>query len=286
MLLLPLAFALLQPAANAPDPEPTPAPAPAPAAKAPDSNALKPAVPYPHPIITEVLFAVPTGAAGDANKDGKREVAGDEFVELVNPHERAIQLFGYTLTDSQERGKGQLRFTFPAVELPPGGVVVVFNGINSTWTGPIGDSKAPPSGPNEKFGNALAFTIRNANSRAAFGNSGDHVLLSAPDNAPVQRVYWSEDGPIKPEEPAPADEPDGPPIPKPQSPPKPLIEDFAPLVNKTSVHRDSLLSTGRFVSHMESEHEPFSPGVYVIIRPPAAPAAPAPAPPGEKPATP
>jgi hypothetical protein len=273
------------------------------------ANALKPAVPFPHPIITEVLYAVPSGAAGDANKDGKREVCGDEFVELVNPHDKPIQLFGYMLTDSQEPGKGQMKFTFPAMELPPGGVVVVFNGMNSTWAGPVGDSKTPPPtvtpvaaptgadkapgaeaskglggsggpGKNDLFGGAWVFTMKNTNSKVALGNSGDQVLLSAPDNTPVQRVYWSEEGPKKEEDAAaeggkdgakPGASPTHPPVPA-AAPSaakgKPLLEDFAPLVTKCSVHRDSVYPTGRFVSHMDSEHAAFSPGVYVIVRPP------------------
>ncbi|MFA6045777.1 MAG: hypothetical protein WC718_12405 [Phycisphaerales bacterium] len=58
------------------------------------------AVPFPHPLITEVLFNVPTGAKGDANGDGTRDAVGDEFVELINPHDKPIDLKGYVLTDS------------------------------------------------------------------------------------------------------------------------------------------------------------------------------------------
>lgn len=57
-------------------------------------------VPFPHPLITEVLFNVPSGARGDANGDGTRDAVGDEFVELINPHDKPIQLQGYVLTDS------------------------------------------------------------------------------------------------------------------------------------------------------------------------------------------
>lgn len=57
-------------------------------------------VPFPHPVITEVLFNVPSGARGDANADGTRDAVGDEFVELINPHDKPIDLKGYVLTDS------------------------------------------------------------------------------------------------------------------------------------------------------------------------------------------
>jgi hypothetical protein len=76
-----------QPAAN-PAPEPAPA---APTWKVPA---------FPNPIITEVLFDVPTGEAGDANADGRRHATGDEFIELANPHDKPISLAGFMLTDS------------------------------------------------------------------------------------------------------------------------------------------------------------------------------------------
>ncbi len=59
----------------------------------------KPPVPLPNPLITEVLYAVPTGDEGDADKDGDRSATGDEFVELYNPHDKPIQLKGYTVCD-------------------------------------------------------------------------------------------------------------------------------------------------------------------------------------------
>ena len=66
------------------------------AAAAADPGSL----PFPHPLITEVLYAVPSGDRGDANGDGTRDAVGDEFIELVNLHDRPIQLKGYTLMDS------------------------------------------------------------------------------------------------------------------------------------------------------------------------------------------
>lgn len=242
--------------------------APAPADPAPAPSDVTPlvvaaAVPFPHPLITEVLYAVPSGPAGDANRDGRREVAGDEFIELINPHDRPIQLFGYALTDSQEPGKGQLKFTFPALELAPGGVVVVFNGHASTFAGPVGDGKSPPVATDPAFGGAWVFTMRNASGKVALGNSGDHVLLTAPDGTRVQRVWWSET-PVAPSAPEST-------VPPGAGKPPPIVEDAAPAVQRCSVQRDGILPTGRFVSHQDAEHAPFSPGVFTIVRPPAAP---------------
>lgn len=59
-----------------------------------------PVVPFPHPLISEILAAVPSGPQGDASGDGTRQAIGDEFIELFNPHDKPIQLKGYTLVDA------------------------------------------------------------------------------------------------------------------------------------------------------------------------------------------
>jgi hypothetical protein len=217
-------------------------------------------VPYPHPLITEILYAVPGGDGGDASGDGKRDAAGDEFVELINPHDRPIQLFGYSLTDSQEPGRGQMKFTFPAFELPAGAVAVVFNGYTATWSGPTGDSRTPPGATTPGLGDAFVFTMKATSSRVALGNSGDHVLLTAPDGVPVQRVHWSEGTPAvnKPKVQAPGA----------ASRPAPLVDDPAPVVVKGSVQRDGIRAGGRFVPHSDAEGTLFSPGVHRVAKPP------------------
>jgi hypothetical protein len=63
----------------------------------------KPLVPFPHPLITEVLYAVPSGKDGDADQDGKRSATGDEFIELINPHDKPINLKGYVLSDASSQ---------------------------------------------------------------------------------------------------------------------------------------------------------------------------------------
>lgn len=72
-----------------------------PAAKS--EAAFKPA--WPHPMITEVLYDPPKGKEGDADKDGTRDATGDEFIELVNPHDKAINLKGYVLGDSEREAQ-------------------------------------------------------------------------------------------------------------------------------------------------------------------------------------
>lgn len=83
-----------------------------------------------HPVITEVLYAVPRD--GDADQDGKRSATGDEFIELINPHDKAINLKGYTLSDARTgtfssnrsnkstKGQGSKSRTAPAKDAPKG----------------------------------------------------------------------------------------------------------------------------------------------------------------------
>ena len=220
--------------------------------------AVECAAPAPHPMITEVLFAVPGGDAGDANGDGKRHVSGDEFVELYNPHDVAIQLRGYTLTDSNPADKGQLRFVFPMLELPPRGVVVVFNGFQCSWFGPVGDAKGAASSGNERFGGAWVFTMKAESQYVAFSNSGDHVLLTAPDGTAVHRVSWGE---VKDQSAFDRVEP--------------IVDDRAMSAGKSSVQRDSLSRIASFRAHTDlpfafGGDKAFSPGVWSPLPEPKA----------------
>ncbi len=240
-----------QPAAPAPtfpatvDPG-KPSPPPAPPKLEPLPAAVPPAVAFPHPLITEVLFAVPTTGDNDANKSGKREVSGDEFIEIVNPHDRSIELKGYTLTDGSPTAKTTLKFVFPAMTLPPRAVVVLFNGHDAKIPGPIGNAKAAPSGGNEHFHKAIIFTARVASARISFSNAGDAACLKSPDGKPIQRVRWGK-----------ADEKAG-------GTGFPLDE-IAPTSSKASVQRDGIGKVGTWKSHVEVDSTPFSPGVFAPV---------------------
>ncbi len=171
-----------------------PTPVPPSTAPAPDPLPKSP-VAFPHPLLTEILFSVPT-KNGDANLDGERQTAGDEFVELINPHDKPIKIGGYTLHDAAKPGKSQFRFTFPALTLEPGQVVVVFNGheskIKGEQEGTIGDAATPPRRQHPEFGNAWTFTARAPSTRAGLANGGDYVMLLDPRDVPVQCVIWGE----------------------------------------------------------------------------------------------
>lgn len=253
---------------------PAAAPASAPPA-APSTPAAALAVSFPHPLIAEVLYAVPTGIGGDANQDGTRRVAGDEFIELVNPHDKPIQLGGYVLSDATAAtGKGGFRFVFPPMELAPHSVVVVFNGHESTIPGPVGDTKVAPATGNSKFHNAKVLSAKMTSSRASLSNTGDAVTLRGPSprqgqpGAPVQRIRWgkadaSAGGTTFP------------------------LDEVAPTTSKASVEREGLGPADPWRVHAAHDGgTPFSPGLFVFPEAPA-PGTPAPSPaPSSTPTTP
>jgi hypothetical protein len=229
--------------------------------------------PYPHPIITEILYAVPSGPRGDANADGTRDAVGDEFIEIVNPHDKPIQLKGYTLLDAdawdpgapkrdtpakpghaspagdpgkpkETEHRSEVRFTFPDLELKPGEVAVVFNGYKASIPGNVGDStRAAPR--NETFHNAYVFTMNNDSPYAALGNEGDFVVLMAPGAKPVHVVKWGSTS---------------------KNPPKDaMISEEAPK-SMGSVQRDGV--HGKLIPHKELKGDlggtTFSPGVFSL----------------------
>jgi hypothetical protein len=152
--------------------------------------ASKPLLDFPHPLITEILYDVPGGKNsndGDANNDGSRHPTGDEFIELINPHDKPINLRGYTLTGKPGRPPKngekptftQLSFTFPDCELKPGEVAVVFNGYDQKWSAPVGDSTRAAD-PASDFTGARVFTMRNTSEKVGLANKSDSVLLTSP----------------------------------------------------------------------------------------------------------
>lgn len=141
---------------------------------------------FPHPVISEVLFNVPKGGEGDASRDEKRSAVGDEFIELVNPHDRPIELAGYTVRD---RG-GSVSFTFPEMTLEPGEVVVIFNGYETEIAGPIGGAETAIPEANENFHGAYVFNLGNASRTVALNNRTDQVMLAAPDETPIDIIEW------------------------------------------------------------------------------------------------
>ncbi len=202
-------------------------------------DASSPPVPAPHPLITEVLYNVmPEG--GDASQDGNVSPTGDEFVELYNPHSKSINLEGYRLTDRNLDGRGEFIFTFPKLILKPHQTVVVFNGYQQHIPGPVGTAEHSPASTNERFHNAYVFDAKAKAQTTAFANSGDWVLLWAPNGTPIQCVWWGKLNRTIPQ--------------------NTLVIEHAPKTRKGSVQRKDLSSP--FVVHTEINQKPYSPGLF------------------------
>jgi Lamin Tail Domain len=229
--------------------EPTETPAPAAKPAANPRSAGEPArsntraIAYPHPLITEVLYAVPPGLDGDANKDGVRSATGDEFIELVNPHARPIQLVGYSLTDDAQTDKGKLRFTFPALELKPGERVVVFNGYGCSWSETVGDTKAAAAKPSMAFDGASVFSMRVTGNRTALNNAGDVLSLLTPANKPVHRLRWGTAAATGASEPG-------------------VLDETLPDATRSSVQRAGVNPGDAWRLHTEFSKAPHSPGAF------------------------
>lgn len=154
-----------------------------------------------HPQITEVLFNVPAGSAGDANKDGERHSATDEFIEIANPHDEPIDMQGYVLFNrrsSFQGGGGGVRFAFPSFTLPPHAVCVVFNGGDAAMPKPFGTPSAPPESASDAFSGAFVFSIGNASQGKALANAGDWIALAAPTGQVLDVVSWGSPDPPPP----------------------------------------------------------------------------------------
>ncbi|MDX6529932.1 MAG: large repetitive protein [Blastocatellia bacterium] len=84
----------------------------------------------PTVVLNEVLADPPAGTVGDANHDGTRDSAQDEFVELVNSSSTPVDISGWTLrTHSTTSSTETVRHTFAAnAVLPLGETLVIFGG--------------------------------------------------------------------------------------------------------------------------------------------------------------
>lgn len=129
-------------------------------------------------VINEVLADPGSGTSGDANKDSVRHSFSDEFVEIVNVSQKALQMDKVTLGDTS--GGGTVRFTFPqGTVLQPKQAVVVFGG------GMKQDSSINTGKPHSSFGNALVFTVvkGDASSSSGLGLSNSGRTLQLQDNS-------------------------------------------------------------------------------------------------------
>lgn len=122
-------------------------------------------------VINELHADPASGDAGDANGDGTRDFAQDEFVELVNVGELATDISGWALSDG-----ASVRHVFPTDSIvEPGCAVVVFGG----------------GAPDGLFGGAL---VQNASSGSVGLNNGGDTITLSNGVISIEAIYGSEGG--------------------------------------------------------------------------------------------
>jgi hypothetical protein len=124
--------------------------------------------------INEYLADPPDGLSGDANGDGVRDSAQDEFVEIVNRTDVPIDVGGFTVRDADAQ-----RFVFPpGAVIPAGEAAVIFGGGNPQ--GDFGNARA----------NGLLFTAS-----LSLNNTGDTITLKNSSAVTVESItYGSTEG--------------------------------------------------------------------------------------------
>ena len=123
--------------------------------------------------IQELLADPPTGMAGDVNGDGARDARGDEYVELTNTGDEAVDISGWALADSVTS-----RYRFPAdTVLAPGETLVVFGG------GEPGSFSGLPEGANVLASDGLYLN-----------NRGDTVTVVDHTGDDIDRVEYGTNG--------------------------------------------------------------------------------------------
>ena len=125
-------------------------------------------------VINEIHADPASGAPGDANGDGTRDFAQDEFVEIVNNSGFDVDISGWTLADDDT----STVFTFPAnTILPDQCAAVLFGG-------------GVPAGT---FGGALVFTD-DGTIGTGLSNSSDAIVLTDGTSTVATYTYGSEAG--------------------------------------------------------------------------------------------
>ena len=124
-------------------------------------------------VINEILYDPPSNTTGDANQDGTADFSEDEFIEIVNTTNTAIDISGFTLSDDDGGD-----FAFPAgTSLGPNQAAILFGG-------------GAPAGT---FGGALVFTD-DGSIGSGLSNSGDLIQLKDASGTLVTEVGYGSAG--------------------------------------------------------------------------------------------
>ena len=114
-------------------------------------------------LIANEYHADPDGTlAGDANGDGTRDPADDEFIEFINTTGAPVDISGYKIYDFRGFEEGTANHVVPAgTVIPDNGFYVLFGGGTPTGT----------------FGGATVQTASNTVSNLSLTNGGDSVFI-------------------------------------------------------------------------------------------------------------
>jgi uncharacterized protein YjdB len=130
-------------------------------------------------VINEILADPPEGTAGDANRDGTRSAAQDEFIELVNASTFDLNIGGYMITVRGSNGADTVRHVFTAdTIIAPGTAVVMFGGAQAATFNP-----AHPA-----FGGALVQTASTGG--LSLTNGGSTTKLLDPTGATIDQLTY------------------------------------------------------------------------------------------------
>ena len=123
-------------------------------------------------VINEFLADPASDLSGDSNGDGIRDAEDDEFIELVNISGAAVDVGGWTISDT-----GQVRHTFAdATVIEDGQVVLVFGG--GTPTGSFGG----------------AFVTTSSLGGLGLNNSGDSITVTNSMGEVVANAFFAGEG--------------------------------------------------------------------------------------------
>jgi uncharacterized protein (TIGR03437 family) len=156
-------------------------------------------------VINEVLADPPDGLAGDANRDGVRDSADDEFVELVNSTGRNIDLSNYELASrSLTATNDTLRHRFASgTILKPGTAIVIFGGgspptstqvfsnTSASTSNPVFGTPASTSNPPPFFGGAQV--VKASRGSLSLTNTGGVITLRNSTGEIVTSVAYGSD---------------------------------------------------------------------------------------------
>ena len=133
-------------------------------------------------VINEVLADPPSGARGDANRDGStpRTNYEDEFVEILNTGSDTINISGWQLSDLKPGSKGP--FTFPPnTRIDPGEYIVLFGGGETPKECSISSEFGKVCFDDGRIGGGLT-------------NSGDSVFLVNTSGDTIASAEWGKEG--------------------------------------------------------------------------------------------